>query len=146
MPLHKLGNYKLFLLYSSIGAIGSGLFTPFWIVFIQQFGGGFERFGFAIGLSVLAQGVTAYVAGRHSDVLGRKPFLIGARAAMGLNTLAYTIISTPFQLYVLQILNGIIAATHSSVSIAFLGDITKKKSRGHGVGVQQAVLSETRWD
>ena len=59
--LANLINYRIFL-FSATSSFGLGLFMPFWIVFIQDFGSGIEQFGFTIGLMVLAQSVTSYFA------------------------------------------------------------------------------------
>ena len=53
-----------------------GLFMPFWIVFIQDFGGSIESFGFAIGLMAFVQSISSYFAGKLADTFGRKIFII----------------------------------------------------------------------
>ncbi len=112
---------------------------PFWIVFIQGFGKSTESFGFAIGLMALAQAATAYFVGRHSDILGRKAFLITAGFSTAAIILAYTFINSLVQLYILQILNGIIQATEATMSATLLADSTVKISRGTAIGKYQAI-------
>src|SRR3989338_6337650 len=107
MPFEKLGNYRVFLLSNSALSFALGLFTPFWIIFLQDFGGSIQQFGFSIGLMVLAQSVTSYLVGKYSDKLGRKIFLIIGGFVLAAVTLAYTLITSMAQLYFLQIVNGI---------------------------------------
>lgn len=137
--LKKLGNFKLFLLSNSLLAFAGGIFAPFWFIFLQNFGGGIEQFGFSIGLMALAQAVTSYYSGKHSDKLGRKIFFIIGGFAVALVTFAYTLINSLMQLYVLQILFGISGSVYTTMERVFLGDITKKTTRGKDIGKYNAV-------
>lgn len=135
----KLGNYKIFLLSNSVLAFGAGLFTPFWIIFIQNFGGGIEQFGFAIGLMILAQSITSYFVGKYSDKLGRKIFLIIGGFISTVLVFAYTLITALTHLYILQIINGVTSSIEMTIETAFLGDITKKVKRGTDIGKYRAI-------
>lgn len=137
--LEKFGNYKVFLFSNSILSFATGLFTPFWIIFIQNFGGGIEQFGFSIGLMVLAQSVTSYYSGKFSDKLGRKNFLLGSGFALVVVVYLYTLITSLPQLYILQILNGVAGAVNQTITTVFLGDITRKQTRGLDVGKFHAI-------
>ena len=139
--LRKLGNYNLFLVANSLASLANGLFAPFWIVFIQDFGGSFEQFGFSVGIMTLASAITSYFAGKHSDQLGRKIFLITSGLLMAAITFAYTIITSIWHLYALQIFTGVTGAMGGTIGAAFLGDITKKQSRGADIGKYHAIIS-----
>ncbi len=136
----KLGNYKIFLLSNSLLYFSWGLFQPFWIVFVQKIGGSIEQLGFSIGLMVLAQSITSYFVGKRSDLLGRKKFLIFSGFFMSGVIFAYTLITSLFQLYILQVLYGIVGAMQATMEQAFLGDITKKASRGTDIGKYHALV------
>jgi len=136
----QFDNYKIFLLSNSTLALALGLFTPFYIVFIQEFGGGIEQFGFSIGLMVLAQSITSYFTGKYSDKFGRKIFLIIGGFALSGVTFGYSLISTLIHLYILQILNGIMNAMQMTMETSFLGDITEKLSRGTDIGKYHAIV------
>lgn len=140
MALEKFGNYRIFLLSNSALFFALGLFTPFWIVFLQDFGGSIQQFGFSIGLMVLAQSVTSYLAGKYSDKLGRKIFLITGGFMLAAVTLGYTLITSMVQLYFLQVMNGITGAMQATMETTFLGDITKKVSRGADIGKYHAIV------
>lgn len=136
----RFANYKIFLVSSSVLGFAFGLFAPFWIVFIQQFGDGIQQFGFSIGLMVLAQSLTSYFSGKFSDKLGRKIFLIIGGVFLALIVFAYTLIESLLQLYVLQVLNGVATAILMTMETTFLGDVTKRKSRGLNVGKYHAIV------
>lgn len=140
MAPSKLENYNVFLLSNSLLYFSWGLFQPFWIVFVQKIGGSIEQLGFSIGLMVLAQSITSYFVGKHSDLSGRKIFLIISGFFMSGVIFAYTLITSLFQLYVLQVLYGIVGAMQSTMEQSFLGDITKKASRGTDIGKYHALV------
>ncbi len=136
----KLGNYGLFLLSESFLSFALGLFTPFLYVFLQDFGGSLEQFGFSIGILLLAAGITSYFAGKHSDKIGRKIFLVIGGFVLSGTVFAYTLITSLVQLYALQIINGIVSSIQLTAETSFLGDITKKATRGKNVGKYHALI------
>ena len=138
MKHHRILNYRLFLLSSSVVALAIGLFMPFYIVFIQNFGGSIQSFGLAIGLMAIAESVTAYFVGKHSDLLGRKTFLVIAEFSTAAIIIAYTLITTLTQLYVLQIINGVIQAMEGTMVATLLADVTVKETRGTDIGKYRA--------
>lgn len=138
--MKRLENYRLFLFSNSILAFAIGLFTPFWIIFIEKFGGGIEKFGFAIGFMILAQSITSYFVGKYSDKLGRKIFLLIGGFILSGVIFTYTLINSLLELYILQIINGITNAIQMTIETTFLGDITKKKKRGIDIGKYHAII------
>ncbi|VVB78699.1 Multidrug resistance protein MdtG [uncultured archaeon] len=132
-------NYLVFLFSNSIASLAAGLFSPFYIIFVQGFGKSLGQFGLSIGLMALAGAITSYFAGRHSDQLGRKPFLIVGGFILSIIVLAYTLITNLFQLYLLQILNGVISSMNSTIGTTFLADLTRRSTRGRHIGRYLAV-------
>ncbi len=139
MKHRHIRTYRLLLAARSVVAIAMGLFVPFWIIFIQGFGQSIETFGFALGLMALAQALTAYFIGRHSDFLGRKPFLIMAGFATSGVIIGYTFITSLIQLYVLQVLDGIMTTVDATMEQTLLADVTEKVSRGADIGKYRAI-------
>ena len=138
--MNKARNYRIFLSGYTIAGFASGLFNPFWVIFIQGFGGSsIESFGFALGLVGLAQSVTTYIVGKHSDKLGRKPYLIIGGVSQAIIIVCYTFITSIGELYTLQILLGIASAIENTMVTALLGDLTDKSTRGADVGRYSAV-------
>ncbi len=141
MTLSKLGNYNIFLASNSLLALATGLLGPFYIVFVQNFAGGnMGQFGFSVGLAAFAYSVAAYYVGKYSDKLGRKIFLILGGFSVSGVILAYTLITSAFQLYLLQIINGLVSSMQGTMETAFLADITKKASRGADIGKYHALV------
>ncbi|MBI2053109.1 MAG: MFS transporter [Candidatus Ryanbacteria bacterium] len=136
---HSERNYRILLLANSLMSFAIGLFIPYWLIFIKNFGNSIESFGFAIGLMMLSQSATSYFVGGYSDKLGRKIFAIIAGFIFAGIAIAYTFITSLLQLYVLQILNGVTEAVQNTMITAMLGDFTDKASRGARVGRYQAI-------
>ncbi|MBI4896042.1 MAG: MFS transporter [Candidatus Aenigmarchaeota archaeon] len=133
-------NYRIFIAVNSILGFAMGLFAPFWFLFIERVGGSIESFGFAIGLMTIASALASYAVGRLSDVHGRKRFLIVSGLLEALIIVCYTFITTTVQLYVLQIIYGLVSAMQMTMETAYLGDITKKVQRGADIGLYHAAI------
>ena len=133
-------NYQKFLIANSILFLGLGLFSPFWIIFVKDFGG-IEQFGFAMGLMILAQAVSSYLVGRYSDRFGRKLFLVSAGVVMSGVIFSYTIINSLLALYILQVISGIVIAIQQTTEKTILGDLTEKISRGSDIGKYEAITT-----
>lgn len=121
-------------------AFAFGLFGPFYFLFINDLGGSIENFGVAIGLVVLSGALLSLITGKYSDKFGRKPFLIIGGYASAIIVFLYTIISSLWQLYLLQIFNGVILSLFETSESSFLGDITKKQKRGTEIGKYKAYI------
>lgn len=132
-------NYRLYLYSNIIMSFAGGIFGPFYVLFIQQKGNGLENFGIAMGLLLIAQSLSAYFIGKYSDAFGRKPFFLAEGYISTITLLLYLFVQQTWQLYLLQIINGLTSGARSTAEISFLGDITEKKSRGRDIGVYSAL-------
>ncbi len=135
----KFNNFRYLLLSSSISAIMAGIFGPFYILYIQKLGGGFENFGIALGLLTISSSLSYYVIGKYSDNIGRKPFMILSSFIGALLLLSYVFISSISQLFVVQVLFGMNDSIWNISETTFLSDITKKKTRGRKIGKYQSI-------
>ena len=133
-------NFRVFALSTSLMSFALGLFGPFYLIFINKIGGSIENFGIAVGLVVLSGALTSLIAGKYSDKFGRRPFLIIGGYASALVVFLYTIVGSLWQLYLLQIFNGLIHTVFETSEMAFLGDVTKKSRRGADIGKYNAFL------
>jgi len=79
-------------------------------------------------------------AGKFSDKIGRKPFLVIGGFATAIVVFLYTVIDATWQLYLLQIFSGIIAAGFETAEGAYLGDLTDHSKRGEEVGKYDAII------
>lgn len=133
-------NFKIFTFSRSLIALATGLFGPFYILFINDFGNSIESFGIAVGLMFLAGGLFSLFAGRFSDKIGRKPFLLLGGIATAIIVFLYTVIDANWQLYILQIFNGLFASGFETAEGAYLADITTKKKRGKEIGIYDGTI------
>jgi MFS family permease len=134
-------NLILYTTVSSIWAIVLGFIGPFYVLQVQKLSGGMEKLGAAFGIMVLLQSITPYFAGRFSDRLGRKPFLLLTAYTDAAVLFSYTVIHETYQLYILQALLGITNGINSTISTSLLGDMTMKEKRGATIGKFNAVVS-----
>jgi DHA1 family multidrug resistance protein-like MFS transporter len=133
-------NFKIFVFSNSLLALAIGLFGPFYYIFINDIGGSIENFGIAAGLLVLSGALFSLFAGKFSDKIGRKPFLVIGAFASAIIVFLYTIINSTWQLYLLQIFSGIITAGFETAEGAYLGDLTDHNKRGEEVGRYDAII------
>jgi len=126
---------------SSIWAVVFGLIGPFYVVHVEKLSGGMEKLGIAFSIMVLLQSLTSYVAGRFSDRLGRKPFLLLTAYVDAGILFLYTVIKGTAQLYLLQAMLGITNGIADTIRTSLLGDLTTKKKRGEVVGRFNAIVS-----
>jgi len=136
----KKRNLRIFTFTVSLMALASGLFGPFYFIFINDLGGSIENFGIAVGLVVLSGALTSFIVGRTSDKFGRKPFLIIAGYSSAIMVFLYTVIGAIWQLYLLQIFNGLVLAIFETSEASFLGDITEKQKRGTAIGKYDSII------
>ena len=120
---------------------GWGLIGPFYYLYVNQLGGGsLEQFGIAFGIMYFASALASIIAGKYSDKLGRKPFLIGTSIMYAIIIYGYTMINTDIQLYIAQALIGIVGSIEQTMNASFLGDVTKKSKRGFQIGIVQSLV------
>lgn len=134
-------NLRIFTGVSSLWAIVLGFIGPFYVLQVAELSGGMEKLGLAFSITVLFQAATTYIAGHHSDRLGRKPFLIITAYIDATVIFLYTVIHEQYQLYLLQALLGVTNGIVGTVSTSLLGDLTIKEQRGKTVGKFHAIVS-----
>jgi len=137
----RLTNLTVFIIASSLMNFGWGLIGPFYYLYVNQLGGGsLEQFGIAFGIMYFTSALASIIAGKYSDKLGRKPFLIGTSLMYAIVIYAYTVINSDIQLYVAQALIGVIGSIEQTMNASFLGDVTKKSKRGFQIGVFHSLV------
>lgn len=127
-------NLRVFTASNALMALATGLFGPFYLIFINDFGGSIENFGVAVGLVVLSGAIFSLIAGKYSDTIGRKPLLIVGGYASAIIVFLYTVIGSLWQLYLLQIFSGLILSAFETAEQSYLADITEKQKRGADIG------------
>lgn len=133
-------NLLIFTTVSSIWAVIFGLIGPFYVVYVEQLSGGMEKLGIAFSIMVLFQSLTSYLAGRFSDKLGRRPFLLVTAYTDTIILFLYTIVQETYQLYLLQGMLGVTNGVVGTISTSLLGDLTMKEKRGRDIGKFNAIV------
>ncbi len=137
----KISDLSIFTISSSILQFAGGLIGPFYIVYVQKLGGGsIENLGISFGVLGIFSAVTAYVAGKYSDKLGRKPFLILTGYMTAVLYLFYLLVRSNLQLLILQAIVGIVGSIFGIVSGILLADITHHKIRGMQIGLYNLIV------
>lgn len=133
-------NYKLMLSSNAIAYFAFQLIGPFFVLFINQKGGGIENLGLLFGVSLLANSITTYFIGKATDKFGRKPFLIISAFASSIIIIIYIYVQNLPQLYILQIFSGINSSVWGISETTFMADITHKRTRGKALGFYNMFL------
>ncbi len=118
----------------------TGLIGPFYVVYVAKLSGGVEKLGLAFGIMVIVRSCTTYFAGFYSDKMGRKPLLYISAYSNAIVLFLYTLITEPYQLYILQAMLGVVDGISGTVSTSFLGDLTVKARRGRTIGKFNAIV------
>ena len=135
-------NYNVFLGASTLLSMAAGLFTPFWIVFIENLGS-IQTLGFSMALMGSVSSIVTFFVGRHADRFGRKAFLMVSGYATAAILIAASFIDSVGQLYVVQVLLGISSAVFGFTEQVFLADITEHETRGSDYGRFEMVTGLT---
>ena len=127
-------NLKWVVISQSWVLFGSGLVFPFYIIFIREVGGGFSEFGLAYGIFMLSSAMVHRWVGRISDKFGRKVFLLINAWGTAVLFLLFPVVTSMWEVYVLQVLLGILGAMQKTSEKALIADFTEGISRGQQIG------------
>lgn len=130
----KFSNFKLYAIANSVMHLGWGMIGPFYFLYVSQIGGGIEQFGIAFGLMTFVSALVGLAVGKYSDKIGRKYILIAMSFMYAAVVFSYTLIGSIVQLYIIQVIYGMLNAVDDTVHTSYLADITKKSKRGSQLG------------
>ncbi|MCD6261896.1 MAG: MFS transporter [Deltaproteobacteria bacterium] len=136
-------NLIIFTIVSSLWGVVFGLIGPFYVVHVERLSGGMEKLGIAFSIMIICQSAASYLAGRFSDRLGRRPFLLLTAYVDAVVLFLYTVIHETMYLYMLQGLLGITNGVSETISVSLLADLTSKGGRGKEIGRFRALVSLT---
>ena len=127
-------NLKWVVISQSWVLFGSGLVFPFYIIFIREVGGGFSQFGLAYGMFMLSSALVHRWVGSVSDKFGRKIFLLINAWGTAFLFLLFPMVTSIWEVYVLQVLLGILGAMQKTSEKALIADFTEGSTRGKQIG------------
>jgi len=121
--------YKYLLAASLVSNFGASLFGPLYAVYVEEIGGSLLDIGNTVALYTIMNGILIILFGKLSDNYNKGMFATLGLFIGALCNLGYIFISTPLQLYVLQIgfalSNGILFAPFAAL---FAKHIDENKS------------------
>jgi MFS family permease len=130
-------NKKAFLIIAStmfISMLGMGIVTPFLPIYADQLGASPLEIGLVQAGFSISNLVSLPFVGRLSDRLGRKAFLCIGLALLALASLGFIWASSPGQLILMRLFQGLGASAHLPIAQAYLGDITPEGGEGKWMG------------
>lgn len=118
-----------FLTSSGFGAFG--VIMP---LFMRDSGVSFLGLGLAFSAFGIVMAVTGIFFGAHSDVIGRKPYLVLSLILRAVVTFFYTQATSTADFIVLQALSGLSTSLSAAIVPALITDLTKESERGRRFG------------
>ncbi|KKS28227.1 MAG: Inner membrane transport protein ydhC [Parcubacteria group bacterium GW2011_GWA2_43_11] len=121
--------YFYLLVATLIANFADSLFGPLYAIYVQNIGGDILDVGNTMALSSIATGFLIIVFGKLSDHGRKELYVTLGLSISALGTLGYIFISTPFQLYLLQLVFALSTALLSApFSALFAEHIDKNKA------------------
>lgn len=127
-------NLKWMVISQSWVLFATGLVFPFYVIFLREAGGSFSEFGLAYGLFTLSSALVHRWIGSTSDERGRKGFLLISTWTTAVIFLLFPVVTEIWQVYVLQVLLGIVGAMQKTSEKAMIADVTDGGRRGEKIG------------
>jgi DHA1 family multidrug resistance protein-like MFS transporter len=126
------------------GAMGMSLILPFLPLYIEQLGvhstQAVERWtGWIFASQFIVSVIFQPIWGSMADKYGRKVMLLRAGFGMGIVTALMGLVTHPWQLLVLRIINGVFSG-FISMSISLLASVTPNEQSGRALGTLQTGL------
>lgn len=115
-------------------SIGFGAFGVIVPLYMRDIGISFAGLGLAFGVFGIVMGITGMFFGAHSDVVGRKPYLILSLGLRAFTFLLYLNSVSVVDFIVLQALGGVSASLSGAIVPALMTDLTKDAERGRRFG------------
>jgi DHA1 family multidrug resistance protein-like MFS transporter len=113
---------RILLAADTLVLIAGAMIVPYYALFVQKIGGDILDTGLATGAYAVAAGFATLAAGRWSDRVTRKEFIVAASyIVMALCFVAYLFVHSIWQLLIVQIVIGLAQATYIPAYDALYG-------------------------
>lgn len=127
-------NFQKFLIAQSILITASSIVFPFYLLLIKNIGDSYSQFGWAYGLFTLTAALSYPIIGRLGDRFGDKNMLLVYTLGMAAAMLLIPLLIHVWQVYVIQIVMGILGAIQKNTEKAFLARDNDIHSAGKRIG------------
>ncbi|HAL50231.1 MAG: Permease of the major facilitator superfamily [Candidatus Uhrbacteria bacterium GW2011_GWD2_41_121] len=128
--------YKILLSASILANFGDNLIGPFYAVFVEKIGGSILDMGFTVTVFGICTGILMIIIGKLSDKLNKELVTVFGYGFFALGSLSYLIISSPWQLFILQVIFAIGTACLSAPLIALFAKYVQKEKEGEQWGLE----------
>jgi MFS family permease len=95
--------YTILLAASLLANFGDNLIGPFYAVFVEQIGGSILDMGFTVTVFGICTGLLMIAIGKISDRLNKELVTIFGYGLFAFGSFLYLVISSPWQLFALQV-------------------------------------------
>lgn len=126
--------FKRFMLSQGLIMMASSMIFPFYILLLRNVGNSYSQFGWAYGLFALTAALSYPMIGRFSDKVGDKLLLQVYCFSMGFLLLLFPLVNQVWQVYVLQVLMGLLGALQKNTEKTALARKIDTNVAGREIG------------
>ncbi|MGM0873264.1 MAG: MFS transporter [Bacillota bacterium] len=126
--------YKRLIYYQSIIMMASSMIFPFYVLLLNNIGNSYSQFGWAYGLFALTSALVYPLIGRFSDKLGDRKLLLTYSFSMSFILLFFPLVEEVWEVYVLQVIMGILGAVQKNTEKTALARNVEKSTAGKEIG------------
>ena len=127
-------NYRRFFIYQGTVGMAASMIFPFYVLLLKNAGSSYSQFGWAYGLFALTAALSYSVIGKFADRVGDKALLILYSWGMALVLLTFPLAYEIWQVYLLQIVMGLLGAVQKNSEKTVLARSVKKETAGKEIG------------
>ncbi|KAB7705966.1 MFS transporter [Bacillus aerolatus] len=127
-------NFQRFIFSQSLLVMASSMIFPFYILLLRNVGDSYSQFGWAYGLFALTSAVAYPVIGKIADKSGDRLLLIMYAWGMAVILLFFPLVTEVWQVYILQIIMGLLGALQKNTEKTSLARHVAKETAGKEIG------------
>ena len=128
--------YKILLTASLLANFADNLIGPFYAVFVERIGGSILDIGFTVTVFGICTGILMIIIGKLSDKLNKELITVFGYGFYALGSLLYLFISSPLQLFGLQIVFALGTACLAAPLTALFARYIQKGKEGTQWGLE----------
>lgn len=126
--------YRRFVAAQSIIMAAGSIVFPFYLLLIENLGNSYSQFGWAYGLFTLTAALVYPFIGKLGDRVGDKRLLLTYTWSMAGLMLVIPLVTDVWQIYIIQIVMGMLGAVQKNTEKTFLARDTEKETAGTKIG------------
>ncbi|OXS75686.1 MFS transporter [Domibacillus enclensis] len=126
--------YRQFVISQSIIFMAGSMIFPFYVLLLRNVGDSYSQFGWAYGLFALTSALAYPLIGKWADRSGDRTLLLVYSLAMAILLLLFPLVTSVWQVYVLQVMMGVLGAVQKNTEKAALARRAEKKQAGTEMG------------